>query len=186
MRNLDSFIFHSLARLCFFLVNALAFYLLLRGHNLPGGGFIAGLASAIALVLLSMAIGVEELHRLLHVEPLRVAVMGLAVAVFTGLAPVVAGHAFLEHFHLHLTGVPILGEIHVGTPLLFDVGVYLVVVGVASKIIFVLSKSTQRLPALVAEDEQRYSARIEEPIESAPPPGGERPGAAERSRLDDA
>jgi multicomponent Na+:H+ antiporter subunit B len=181
MHSLDSFIFRSLARLAFFLVNLLAFYLLLRGHNYPGGGFIAGLATAIALVLLSMAIGIESLHRVLRVDPMRVAVAGLGLALFTGWAPVMAGHAFLEHFQVHWN-VPVVGEVHVGTPLLFDVGVYLVVVGVTSKIIFVLSKSTQRLPALVAEDEQRYSARIEEPIETAPAEadgsGEEMPGGA--------
>ncbi|MBM3879505.1 MAG: hypothetical protein FJ387_07255 [Verrucomicrobia bacterium] len=172
MIDLQSYIFRSVVRLVFFLINVLALYLLLRGHHLPGGGFIAGLATAISLILLSLALGVEAMHRLLRVDPMRVGVAGLAVAVTTGLAPVVAGRAFLEQFHVQGAKVPLLGELHLGTPLLFDLGVYLVVVGITSKLLFALSKSTQRLPALVAEDESRYSAPTEEPIETAPPGAG--------------
>ncbi|HOC00423.1 MAG TPA: MnhB domain-containing protein, partial [Verrucomicrobiota bacterium] len=79
------------------------------------------------------------------------------------------GRPFLEHFDAHLTGLPLLGELHVGTALAFDIGVFLVVVGIACKIMFALGKSTQRLRALVAEEERRYSAPVEQPIEEEPP-----------------
>jgi multicomponent Na+:H+ antiporter subunit B len=62
--------------------------------------------------------------------------------------------------------VPLFGDLHVGTPLAFDLGVYFVVVGIASKIVFVFAKSTQGLRALVVEEENRYSAITETPIES--------------------
>lgn len=168
MRAPDSFIFRTVVRFLFFLINVLAVYLLLRGHNLPGGGFIGGLASGISVVLLGLALGVEELHRVLRLDSVRVAVAGLVVATLTGTAPLVVGRPFLEHFQFHLTGVPLLGEVHVGTPLLFDVGVFLVVVGVTCKIIFVLAKSTEGLRTLVEAEEARYSSPRETPIEDQP------------------
>lgn len=173
MTGPQSYIFKAVVPFLFFLVNVFALYLLLRGHNWPGGGFIAGLATAISLILLSLAIGLEELHRVMRFDPVRLAATGLAVATLTGVAPLLSNRPFLEHFHFHFDHVPLVGELHVGTPLLFDVGVYLVVVGVACKIIFVLAKSTQRLGALVAEEEARYSSPVEQPIEEDRPDSSE-------------
>ncbi|MCZ7637390.1 MAG: proton-conducting transporter membrane subunit [Verrucomicrobia bacterium] len=168
MKGPESTIFNTVARLVFFLVNVFALYLLLRGHNLPGGGFIAGLVSAISLVLLSLGLGVEAMHRILRFDPVRVAAVGLGVAVLTGLAPGLVGRPFLEHFQGHWRGVPWLYELHVGTPLLFDVGVYLVVLGITCKMVFVFTKSTQGLRILVQEEEARYSSPVEQPIETVP------------------
>lgn len=165
MTGPQSYIFQAVARLLFFLVNVFALYLLLRGHNLPGGGFVAGLATAISLILLSLAIGLEELHRVMRFDPVRLAVAGLAVATLTAGAPCLFGRPFLEHFAVRLSGLPLMGEVDLGTPLGFDLGVYLVVVGIAGKILFVLGKSTQGLRALVAEEEARYSSPVEQPIE---------------------
>ncbi|MFN7138798.1 MAG: MnhB domain-containing protein [Limisphaerales bacterium] len=162
-----SYIFQTLVRLVFFLINVFAVYLLLRGHNLPGGGFIAGLATAISFILLSLGIGLSALHNMIRTDPGRVAFIGLAIAVLTGLAPVLFGYPFLQHFSIHFE-MPILGEVHVGTTLLFDSGVYLVVVGITAKIIFVLAKSTQGLRALVREEQSRYSSVIERPVEEEP------------------
>jgi len=165
MTGPQSYIFKTVVRLLFFFINVFALYLLLRGHNLPGGGFIAGLATAISLILLSLAIGLEDMHRVMRFDPVRLAAAGLMVATVTGAAPILFGRPFLEHFDFHFTRVPVFGDLHVGTPLVFDIGVYLVVVGIACKIIFILGKSTQRLRALVAEDEARYSSPVEQPIE---------------------
>jgi multicomponent Na+:H+ antiporter subunit B len=173
MTGPQSYIFKAVVRFLFFLVNVFAIYLLLRGHNLPGGGFIAGLATAISLILLSLAIGLEELHRVMRFDPVRLAAIGLAVAALTGAAPMLLNRPFLEHFNFLFDRVPLVGELHVGTPLIFDVGVYLVVVGIACKIIFVLGKSTQRLRALVAEEEARYSSPVEQPIEEEAPDASE-------------
>ena len=168
MKGPDSYIFRTIVRFSFFIINLLAIYLLLRGHDLPGGGFIGGLAAAISLVLLSLAVGLQEMHRVLRVDPVRVAAAGLLLAALTGAAPMLAGAPFLEHFNFHFTDVPLLGELHVGTPLVFDIGVYLVVVGVTSKVIFVLAKSTEGLRVLVQEEEARYSSVRETPIEDQP------------------
>lgn len=167
MNGPRSYLFDRLVRVMFFLINGVALYLLLRGHNLPGGGFIAGLASAISLILLSLALGVEAMPRVVRGDPVRLAGAGLLLALGTGAAPLLAGRPFLEHFHVHLSGVPLLGEVHAGTPLLFDTGVYLLVVGITSKLVFVLTQSTRGLRALVAAEERRYSSPLESPIDEA-------------------
>jgi monovalent cation:proton antiporter len=177
MKGPDSYLFRTVVRFSFFVINVLAVYLLLRGHNLPGGGFVGGLASAISLVLLSLALGLEEMHRVVRVDPVRVAAAGLTLAVLTGTAPLLLGGAFLEHFNGRFT-LPLLGEVHAGTPLLFDLGVFLVVVGVTVKIVLVLAKSTQGMRALVQEEEARYSSARETPIEEEP--GGENGGPDDR------
>ncbi len=179
MRGPDSYIFNTIVRFSFFVINAFAIYLLLRGHNLPGGGFIGGLAAAISFVLLSLAIGVEELHRVMRFDPVRVAAVGLLLAALTSAAPLLVGRPFLEHFNFHLH-LPLLGELHVGTPLIFDLGVFLVVIGVTCKIIFVLAKSTEGLRALVQEEEARYSSPRESAIEDSATEESHQPAAATR------
>ena len=167
MTGHPSYIFKASVRFLFFFINLFAIYLMLRGHNLPGGGFIGGLMTAISLVLLRLAIGLPELYRIVRVDPVRVAAVGLTVSMLTSSLPMVFGRRFLQHFDLHLHHVPLLGELQVGTTLAFDFGVYLVVVGVTSKIIFVLGKSTQGLLALDPQELPLYSAMGELPIEEA-------------------
>ena len=171
-RRLSSYIFQQLAQGLFFLINVFALYLMLRGHNFPGGGFIGGLATAISFILLSLAIGMDQLDRYLRIDPLRLAAAGLALAALTSAAPLLVGRPFLEHAHVHLHNVPLLGDLHVGTPLLFDGGVYLVVVGITCKIILALGRSTLQLGALSEPERLRYSSPLEQPIEQARADGG--------------
>lgn len=158
----DSAIFRTVGSGLFFLVNIFAVYLLLRGHNLPGGGFIGGLGSALSLMLISLAFGVEYAQRTLRVDPVRLAAGGLLLAVATALLPLLGGDALLRHYHFT---VPLLGGFKVGTPLLFDVGVFLVVVGVTSKLVFSLARPNAGLTALSPEEWRDYAAPMEEPIE---------------------
>ncbi len=181
MKTGDSYIFRAVASLLFFLVNVFAVYLMLRGHNLPGGGFIGGLGAAISLIMLSLAVGVERTQRLLRIDPVRLAAGGLLLAVATSLAPVALGEPFLRHYHLVFENLPLFGRLEVGTPLLFDFGVFLVVVGAAAKMVFVLARPNAGLTALEPQEWRRYAAKLEEPIErhapeetSAPDEGGDR------------
>jgi multisubunit Na+/H+ antiporter MnhB subunit len=164
-----SYIFASATRILFFLINIFAVYITLRGHNLPGGGFIGGLITAISLILLRLAIGLEEVLRIIRIDPVYVGAAGLMMSALTSAAPMFFGHAFLEHFDVHLHHVPLLGDLNLGTPLAFDLGVYFVVVGVTTKIIFVLGRSTQGYSALMPEEECRYSSSVEIPIEEDAP-----------------
>ncbi len=103
-------------------------YMLVVGHDSPGGGFAGGLLAAAALLLVYLAFGDRGVRRVLRFDPEAVAGFGLAVAVAAGLAGVVFGDAFLEAMTLSAT-VPVIGVVKVTSVLVFDLGVYLVVVG---------------------------------------------------------
>ncbi|MCP5464261.1 MAG: MnhB domain-containing protein [Deltaproteobacteria bacterium] len=136
--NPDSLILKYVARFLVFFINIFAFHIFVQGHNQPGGGFIAGLISAISLILLTMSLGFSEAKRVIRFDSAFLAALGLVMAYATSIAPSFFGVEFLNHnfWHVH---IPFLGDWHVGTPFFFDLGVYLVVVGVTSKIIICLS-----------------------------------------------
>jgi multicomponent K+:H+ antiporter subunit A/multicomponent Na+:H+ antiporter subunit A len=173
-----SVIFRTVAAMLFFLINIFALYLLWRGHNLPGGGFIAGVGSGLSFILLALAFGVEQAQRVLRADPVRVAAVGLAVAFATAVVPVLLGQPLLKHWNWKLKDLPFIGDLAVGTPLIFDVGVFLAVVGVTCKLVFVLARSIDGLGALSAEETRRYASSVEEPIEGTYPSAGETAGRA--------
>lgn len=135
--RIQSLILQYVVSLVFFVVNLFAIYLLLRGHNDPGGGFIAGLISGLSVLLLALAYGFDELKRLLRVDPLYFVLVGLAISYLTAFIPTFFDQSFLQHtmWHLHL---PLFGELHIGTAFAFDLGVFFVVIGVVVRVIFVL------------------------------------------------
>ncbi|MGR2739797.1 monovalent cation/H+ antiporter subunit A [Billgrantia sp. Q4P2] len=116
-------------------------YIFLRGHNQPGGGFIAGLITATALLLQYMARGHDWTRERLPLSYPVVAVSGLAVALATGLGSWLFGYPFLTsafgYFHL-----PLVGKFELATAMLFDVGVYLAVVGATLMILINLGRVT--------------------------------------------
>ncbi|WP_026913946.1 Na+/H+ antiporter subunit B [Christiangramia portivictoriae] len=114
-------------------------FILLRGHYLPGGGFVGGLIASIAFILHSFANGLEKTKELLIVHPGFLLPVGLAISFMAGLAPVIFfDMPFMTGLWSHDT-VAILGS--VGSALFFDIGVYLVVNGVTLTIIFTISES---------------------------------------------
>ena len=160
-------IFRTVAAALFFLINIFALYLLWRGHNLPGGGFIAGVGTGLSFVLLALAFGVERAQQALRADPVRIAAVGLVVAFATAVVPVLIGEPLLKHWNWKLTDMPVIGDLAVGTPLVFDVGVFLVVVGVTCKLVFVLARSIDGLGALPPAETLRYASSVEEPIEAS-------------------
>ncbi len=120
------------ARLVLPLALVVSVYIFWRGHNLPGGGFIAGLVTAVALVLQYMALGQQQADALLHAAGgrryTRWVGAGLAIALATGLGAVVLGHPFLTSAHAS-PEVAVLGVMPLATAALFDLGVYITVVG---------------------------------------------------------
>ncbi len=111
-----------------------AIYLLLRGHNLPGGGFIGGLVMASALVLRAMV----DASRTPKWDPIVLAGAGLLVSLGSAVLPMVFGKAFFTGLWAGDIWLPAVGKVKLGTPLTFDIGVFLVVTGVGAKILLVL------------------------------------------------
>ncbi|MGY3726016.1 MULTISPECIES: monovalent cation/H+ antiporter subunit A [Cobetia] len=116
-------------------------YIFLRGHNEPGGGFIAGLVTAVAIILLYIARGVDWTQRWLRFPYQPVAAAGVLIAGLTGAGSWVFGYPFLTSSFGHFT-IPVIGEIELATALLFDLGVYLTVVGATLMILANLGKLT--------------------------------------------
>ena len=114
-------------------------FLLFSGHNAPGGGFIAGLVAGIALVLRFIAGGQDAVQRALRLPPRALLGTGLAIAIVTGLAGWLWGDAFLESAKLEID-VPILGVVKATSALPFDIGVYVVVLGVGSAMLSALGR----------------------------------------------
>ena len=143
MLEQDSFILRKTATVIALIVQVFALYLFFRGHNLPGGGFIAGVASGIGVLLLVLANGSRIVTRICPFDPLRLCAWGLAVATLAGLLGLAGSGAFLTHYHYKDEGFPVLGSLYLGTPLLFDLGVFMVVLGVIVKVTFVLMDALQ-------------------------------------------
>lgn len=135
---MSSIILQATNRLLSGLLLVFSVFLLLRGHNLPGGGFSGGLVAASAFVLQALCSSVPSARRLLIVDPRTLIGAGLAVALLSGLSAVAVGVPFLTGLW-DKTPVPVVGKL--GTPLLFDFGVYLVVWGIGCLIVFALGET---------------------------------------------
>jgi multicomponent Na+:H+ antiporter subunit B len=135
---MTSSILQTAARLLMPLLLLFAIFLLLRGHNHPGGGFVAGLVVGSTYVLYAIAFGIEAARPALPVRPSVLLGWGLAVALASGLPGVLAGGPFMSA----VWGTIPAGAspVYVGTPLLFDIGVFLAVVGVVLTIVFTLAE----------------------------------------------
>jgi multicomponent K+:H+ antiporter subunit A len=123
-----------LARLMLPLTMLVAVFVFLRGHNLPGGGFIASLIVSIALLLQYVASGVLWTESRVHLNYRALAGLGILIAAATGLGSLAFGQPFLTSAfgHLHL---PLVGEIELSTAMLFDLGVMGAVVGTTLTIV---------------------------------------------------
>lgn len=167
MKKLESFLLEAVLGLVFLLVNIVSIYLLLRGHNLPGGGFIGGLMTGMSFILLGLIRSWGELQREMPVDPLRTAAAGVSLALFTGLIPLVFGDPFLTQYNFHFKKVFFLEELHIGTPLLFDIGVFLLVGGMTVKLLIVLARSTSGLRPFSSRETGLYASVLEDPIEDS-------------------
>lgn len=153
-----------LSRMFFPLALMVSVFIFLRGHNQPGGGFIAGLITAIALILQYICSGTEWVRQRLPVDYGRLAVFGILVSAFTGLASLLFGYPFLTttftHFH-----IPGIGEIELASAMIFDVGVYLAVVGAT---LLMLSQLGNLAQTIGPTPEELHSA----PEDAHPTPEG--------------
>lgn len=137
-------------------IAVLSFYLFVRGHDMPGGGFAAGITLSIGLILQYMASGTRRVEARLVVRPMRWVGMGLLLAAATGVGAWLFGHPFLSSWSQYVD-LPVLGRIPLATALLFDLGVFLLVVGATALILIALAHQSIRTPrasqpAAVRED----------------------------------
>jgi multicomponent Na+:H+ antiporter subunit B len=132
-----SILLSAAARYLMPLMLVFSVFLLIRGHNEVGGGFVGGLVATSALMLYAIALSPAALRKLLPVEPHVLVSAGLISALISGLIPMLAGQPFMTGLWLK-NPIPVIGK--VGTPLLFDTGVYLVVIGVVTWILLTLAE----------------------------------------------
>lgn len=111
-------------------------FLLLRGHYYPGGGFVGGLVASIAFVLHSFAFGTDKTMEILSYHPLTLIPVGLIIASLSMYLPVLFGLPVMSGLWVE-DPIPVIGKI--GSALFFDLGVYLVVIGVVLTILFTIS-----------------------------------------------
>ncbi len=115
-------------------------YMLLRGHNEPGGGFIGGLIGATGFVLYAIAIGPAEARTALRAQPQNIAAVGLGIALLSGLAAALFGDAFFTGQWLFLGATETDKGLPLSTVLVFDIGVYLVVFGSVLTLAFAMEE----------------------------------------------
>jgi multicomponent Na+:H+ antiporter subunit A len=151
-----SLIFEVITRLVFHTIVLFSLYLLFSGHNNPGGGFAAGLVTGSALVVRYLAGGRYELDEAAPVQAGALMGTGLFIATGSGLAPLAFGGAVLQSaiVDLHL---PLLGDVHLVTSLFFDVGVYLVVVGLMLDLLRSLGSGIDR--QTIADEREAAASR---------------------------
>jgi multicomponent Na+:H+ antiporter subunit B len=136
---MNSLILRTAMRLMMPLLLLFSFFLLLRGHNNSGGGFAGGLVASAAFALYSLSYSSRTTRDILPVQPAFLIAVGLLLALLSGVVGLVLGQAFLTGVWGYFT-MPGLGRIDLGTPLFFDIGVYLVVTGVLLTLIFSLEE----------------------------------------------
>ena len=134
-------------------------YLLVRGHDLPGGGFAGGITASIAILILYMAGGTRWVESRIDIRPIRWISLGLLCAAGTGMAAWAFGHPFLTS-HSRYVALPLIGDVPVASALLFDIGVFAVVVGTTVLILIALAHQSIRAP------------RIRKPADEAAPAEG--------------
>jgi multicomponent K+:H+ antiporter subunit A len=118
-----------------------SFYIFLRGHNLPGGGFIAGLITAVAFILQYIAHGSEWITERFNVNYRKITAIGIAIAMFTGVGSFFYGRSFMTTWFDYFA-IPVIGNIELASALVFDLGVYITVVGSTLMILASLGQLT--------------------------------------------
>jgi multicomponent K+:H+ antiporter subunit A len=125
-------------------------YIFLRGHNQPGGGFIAGLITSIALILQYVCSGSAWVQQRLPVDYGRLSVLGVLIAGLTGIASWVFGYPFLTTTFTHIHW-PLVGEFEIASAMMFDTGVFLTVVGATLLMLAQLGRLAQTTYGAIAQ-----------------------------------
>lgn|SRR5690554_2319613 len=136
--RLDTIILKTATNYLLPLLIIFSLFVLIRGHYLSGGGFVGGLIASIAFVLHSFAYNTQRTISLFRFRPMFLIPAGLSLSLFSGLLPTLISKPFMTSVWF-MESVDVIGAF--GSALLFDIGVYLVVVGVVLTILFTISES---------------------------------------------
>lgn len=117
-------------------------HLLAAGHNQPGGGFAGGLVAGVAVMLAWAGGGTELVRRIVPLRSSALMGAGLLVASLTALAPLLLGLGFLESGYVEIA-VPVIGKVKLVSAVLFDIGVYMLVIGMSLGLVRALGESEQ-------------------------------------------
>lgn len=132
-------ILHTTTKILVFIILTFSIYVLFAGHHHPGGGFVGGLVTASAIVLLYIAFDAKTVREIIPIDFKLIGALGALVAIGTGAASLLYDVPFLtqayESFHL-----PLIGEVELASAVLFDIGVYGAVVGTTMTIISSISE----------------------------------------------
>jgi multicomponent Na+:H+ antiporter subunit A len=139
----QSIIFEVITRLIFHVIVLYSVYLVFSGHSAPGGGFAGGLVAGMALTIRYLAGGQREIDEAAPVDAGLVLGAGLLLAIGTGVIAMFLGGEFLQSAAIDVW-LPLIGEVHVVTSLFFDIGVYLVVIGLILDILRSLGGEVDR------------------------------------------
>ncbi len=137
---MNSIILMAGSRILVALLLVFSVFMLLRGHNEPGGGFIGGLIGAVGFVIYAIACGTASAREALRIAPETVAALGLGLALFGGLMALFNGDAFFTGQWLFLGAAEGEKGLPLSSVLVFDVGVYLVVFGSILSLVFALEE----------------------------------------------
>ena len=132
--KVNNLILQFTTKIVFFIILFFAVHIFFAGHYTPGGGFVGGLITASAIVLLLIAYDLKTVKSLIPFNFMYVVAVGLMLALLTAAFPMLLEEPFFTHFFNHYH-IPLIGETSLHTAALFDLGVFLVVVGVTMTII---------------------------------------------------
>ncbi|PDV99153.1 MnhB domain-containing protein [Candidatus Chloroploca asiatica] len=150
----ESVILRTVARVMMPLLLLLAAFMLLRGHNLPGGGFIGGLLASAAIIMQIIAFGPTFARKVIRVGYLNMAAFGVFFGAFWGLPALFFNLPYMDAFWIN-DPIPGIGKI--GTPVLFDVGVFLAVIGVTTRVALLLAEEPELFPMYVQAETEELS-----------------------------
>ncbi|HLR15913.1 MAG TPA: Na(+)/H(+) antiporter subunit B [Bacillota bacterium] len=138
----NNLILRTTTSLIAFILLGFAVYLLLAGHNSPGGGFVGGLMTSAVIILLYVTHGIEAVQKMIPINFRKIIPIGLLIALLTGVGSFIFNVPFLTHtfgtFHF-----PFFGEVELATAMLFDLGVYITVLGATITIIYTIASDRE-------------------------------------------
>ncbi|MFO7558504.1 MAG: MnhB domain-containing protein [Desulfobacterales bacterium] len=137
-----SLILRTATRLLVGMILMFSIYLLLRGHNAPGGGFSGALVAGTGFALYAIAEGAASVRLAIRIDPRLIIVFGIVLSAFTGLIPGLVGQPFLTGIWWSITAFSDL-DIMIGTPIFFDIGVFSIVLGTILTLILALEEDLE-------------------------------------------